>query len=57
MVDIGLDSFCTTLVGIPAVPIITAVVAGAVGGPIFWLWLGRLLRQEHAISPQGSVAH
>lgn len=25
---------------------LTSVIAGAIGGPIYWLWLGRLLRRD-----------
>jgi len=25
---------------------LAALIAGAIGGPIYWLWLGRLLRRD-----------
>ena len=25
---------------------LASVIAGAIGGPIYWLWLGRLLRRD-----------
>ena len=25
---------------------LTSLIAGAIGGPIYWLWLGRLLRRD-----------
>ncbi|HEY4688674.1 MAG TPA: DUF4386 family protein [Anaerolineae bacterium] len=38
--------FVASLASIPLVPVIAAGIAGAVGGPIFWLWLGVLLRRD-----------
>jgi hypothetical protein len=38
--------FVTSVAGIPALSTVAALIAGAVGGPIFWLWLGVLLRRE-----------
>ena len=35
--------FLATVVGAGQIAMITAVIAGAVGGPIFWLWLGIVL--------------
>ncbi len=39
--------FIASLFGIPLLPIITAIIAGAVGGPVFWLWLGAILWREN----------
>ena len=25
---------------------LSSLIAGAIGGPIYWLWLGRLLRRD-----------
>jgi hypothetical protein len=38
--------FIASLVGVQMLSIIAAVIAGAVGGPIFWLWLGALLWRQ-----------
>ncbi|MDE3091443.1 MAG: DUF4386 family protein [Chloroflexota bacterium] len=38
--------FVASVAGIPLLSTLAAVIAGAVGGPIFWLWLGVLLRRE-----------
>jgi len=38
--------FAASLAGVAAVPTITAIIAGAAGGPIFWLWLGLRLWRE-----------
>lgn len=38
--------FLASLVGIAPVVTLTAIVAGAVGGPLFWLWLGIVLLRE-----------
>jgi hypothetical protein len=38
--------FIASLVDIQLVTVVAAVIAGAVGGPVFWLWLGALLRRE-----------
>jgi hypothetical protein len=38
--------FVASLAGASAFATLTAVVAGAVGGPIFWLWLGILLWRD-----------
>lgn len=38
--------FVASLADVQPVTIAAAVIAGAVGGPVFWLWLGVLLRQD-----------
>jgi hypothetical protein len=38
--------FVASILDIQLVTIAAAVIAGAVGGPVFWLWLGVLLRRE-----------
>jgi hypothetical protein len=38
--------FIGSIAGIGLVGTIAALIAGAVGGPIFWLWLGVILRRE-----------
>jgi hypothetical protein len=38
--------FAASILDVQLVTIATAVIAGAVGGPVFWLWLGVLLRRE-----------
>ncbi len=35
--------FVASLLGIGSASLVASIVAGAVGGPIFWLWLGVLL--------------
>lgn len=43
--DLGLG-FAAALAGAQNAVVIAAAVAGAVGGPIFWLWLGVLLWRD-----------
>lgn len=38
--------FVGNVIGQPQLVVLSRVVAGAVGGPIFWLWLGYLLWRE-----------
>jgi hypothetical protein len=38
--------FLAALFGFAPLAIIAALVAGAVGGPVFWLWLGLILRRQ-----------
>ena len=38
--------FIASLAGVVVVPTLTAIIAGAVGGPIFWLWFGVLIRRS-----------
>lgn len=38
--------FIGSVAGAGMVALIASLIAGAVGGPIFWLWLGLLLRRE-----------
>ena len=38
--------FIGSIAGIGILATIAALIAGAVGGPIFWLWLGIVLRHE-----------
>jgi len=38
--------FGASLAGVATVPTAAALIAGAVGGPIFWLWLGILLVRD-----------
>ena len=45
--DLGVG-FIASLAGTPLLAVIAAGIAGAVGGPIFWLWLGMLLRHDAA---------
>ncbi len=40
--------FITSLAGSATLPVYAAVIAGAVGGPIFWLWYGILLLRHKA---------
>jgi hypothetical protein len=40
--------FITALAGNATLPVYAAVIAGAVGGPIFWLWYGILLMRHKA---------
>jgi hypothetical protein len=37
--------FIASLAGVQLLVVLRALIAGAVGGPIFWLWLGILLRR------------
>ncbi|HZY45779.1 MAG TPA: hypothetical protein VFF70_13650, partial [Anaerolineae bacterium] len=38
--------FIGSILGMDLVATIASLIAGAVGGPIFWLWLGVILRRE-----------
>ena len=38
--------FVASIAGIGPLALITALIAGAVGGPLFWLWLGLYLWRE-----------
>lgn len=38
--------FVAALVGINWLATLTAIIAGAVGGPLFWLWLGLVLLRQ-----------
>lgn len=38
--------FLASLLGVTQLATLTAIVAGAVGGPVFWLWLGLVLLRE-----------
>lgn len=38
--------FLASLFGVTPVVTLAAIVAGAVGGPVFWLWLGLVLLRE-----------
>lgn len=38
--------FLASLVGLTQLTTLTQIVAGAAGGPIFWLWLGLVLLRE-----------
>lgn len=38
--------FVASLANIAGLDVLTAVIAGAVGGPIFWLWLGVILWRD-----------
>ncbi|HLF27566.1 MAG TPA: DUF4386 family protein [Anaerolineae bacterium] len=50
--------FIASLAGVPLVAVIAAGIAGAVGGPVFWLWLGVLLRRDAArVSEPHSMAY
>ncbi|MBX7233695.1 MAG: hypothetical protein K1X65_04870 [Caldilineales bacterium] len=40
--------FLAALFGLAPLAILAALVAGAVGGPVFWLWLGFILRRQPA---------
>jgi hypothetical protein len=41
-----LAGFVADLSGNGGLVFLAALVAGAIGGPIYWLWLGRLLRRD-----------
>ncbi len=41
-----LVGFAATALGVDWLSLLAGIVAGAVGGPIFWLWLGILLLRE-----------
>ena len=41
-----LAGFVGGLSGNDGLVYVASVIAGAVGGPIYWLWLGRLLRRD-----------
>ena len=43
-----LVGFIGSLVDVQIIPIVAAVIAGAVGGPVFWLWLGALLWRKES---------
>jgi hypothetical protein len=43
-----LVGFVGSLVDVQIIPIVAAVVAGAIGGPVFWLWLGALLWRKES---------
>ncbi len=43
---LGYLGFIASLIGIDALAMLTAIIAGAVGGPVFWLWLGSILWRE-----------
>lgn len=38
--------FVATIAALPVLPFITALIAGLVGGPIFWAWLGGIFLRE-----------
>ncbi len=38
--------FFASLFGVDSIALLTAVIAGGVGGPVFWLWLGLVLQRE-----------
>lgn len=40
--------FVASILDVQLVTTATAVIAGAVGGPVFWFWLGVLLRREES---------
>ncbi len=40
--------FLAALFGFASLAVVTALIAGVVGGPIFWLWLGVILRRQAA---------
>ena len=40
--------FITSLAGNTTLPVYAAVIAGGVGGPVFWLWYGILLMRHKA---------
>lgn len=46
--------FIAALAGSAGLSTITALIAGAVGGPIFWLWFGILLWQGTSAEESGS---
>jgi len=50
--------FIASLFGITTLSIATRVIAGGVGGPLFWLWLGILLWRDprEGPSPQATAA-
>lgn len=42
--------FLAALFGFAGLATVAALIAGAVGGPIFWLWLGLILRREATLA-------
>jgi hypothetical protein len=43
--------FIAAILGIDAVATLAAVIAGGVGGPVFWVWLGAILARETDTPP------
>lgn len=46
--------FIASLAGADQIAILTRIVAGAVGGPLFWLWLGILLWRDPRAEPSAA---